>query len=203
MSSDNRYSFIREMRRLRKRRMRIAHYLATSGQHTSHSTDPADASETADVSCEPDEVIRHRLRESGYDPDLRRNHPELLMARMMRLLSILAIAAGVLSTALVIVAATAGTTYAATMGTDGSNLAAPGVDALNPVINKITTALIALMLAVAGFFLALGFFRLLLADGDTTQVERGKRSIKYGCIGLAGALLSPVIVTAIQGLFQQ
>lgn len=199
MSSDNRYSFIREMRRLRERRIRIARYIATRKQTPTGNTDGADVSEAADTGREADAVISHRLRASGYDPDRWRNDPNLLMARMMRLFTIVAIT----GLGVVVIVATAGSAYAATKTGTTSVLAAGDVDALNGVINNLRVWLVRLLLAVAALFLTIGFFRLAMADGDPGEVERGKRALKSAAIGLAGALLAPVIVTVIQGLFTQ
>lgn len=199
MSSEHRYSFIREVRRIRDRRLRIARYLSGRDSTTGRGGSEPGASQESDAGREPDVVVRHRLRESGYDPDRWRNDPHLLMARMMRLFTILAITGG----AVVVFAAHSGTAYAAAKTGTLGLLAEPNVDALNGVINKVTTWLVVLLASVATLFLTIGGVRYVLASGDPGEVEKAKSALKSAAVGYALALLAPAIISVVGGLFKQ
>jgi hypothetical protein len=75
----------------------------------------------------------------------------------------------------------------------------PGVADLAEVVNRMRLWLMGLLFAVATFFFSVGFFRYVMADGDTSEIERAKRSFKYAAIGVAGAILAPLLVTILTG----
>jgi hypothetical protein len=79
--------------------------------------------------------------------------------------------------------------------------AAPGTvlaaDSIEAVVNNIRVWLIALLGAVATLFLTVGGLRLMWANGDPGEAEKGKAALKSAAIGYALALLSPLIVTIV------
>jgi hypothetical protein len=78
----------------------------------------------------------------------------------------------------------------------GAVLAADSIEA---VVNNIRTWLMALLGAVATLFLTIGGLRLMWANGDPGEAEKGKAALKSAAIGYALALLSPLIVTIVAG----
>ncbi len=78
----------------------------------------------------------------------------------------------------------------------GPVLAADSVEA---VVNNIRTWLVALLAAVATLFLTIGGLRLMWANGDPGEAEKGKAALKSAATGYALALLSPLIVTVVAG----
>jgi hypothetical protein len=81
--------------------------------------------------------------------------------------------------------------------------AAPGTvlaaDSIEAVVNNIRVWLMALLGAVATLFLTVGGLRLMWANGDPGEAEKGKAALKSAAIGYALALLSPLIVTVVAG----
>ncbi len=80
---------------------------------------------------------------------------------------------------------------------------APGIvlaaDSIAAVVNNIRVWLMALLGAVATLFLTIGGLRLMWANGDPGEAEKGKAALKSAAIGYALALLSPLIVTVVAG----
>jgi len=72
-------------------------------------------------------------------------------------------------------------------------------DSVEAVVNNIRTWLFALLGAVATLFLTIGGLRLMWANGDPGEAEKGKAALKSAAIGYALALLSPLIVTVVAG----
>ena len=89
-----------------------------------------------------------------------------------------------------------GDATAAHAAVPGPVLAADSVEA---VVNNIRTWLFALLGAVATLFLTIGGLRLMWANGDPCEAEKGKAALKSAAIGYALALLSPLIVTVVAG----
>jgi hypothetical protein len=89
-----------------------------------------------------------------------------------------------------------GDSAAAHAAQTGPVLAADSVEA---VVNNIRTWLVALLAAVATLFLTIGGLRLMWANGDPGEAEKGKAALKSAAIGYALALLSPLIVTVVAG----
>jgi Type IV secretion system pilin len=89
-----------------------------------------------------------------------------------------------------------GDSAAAHAAVPGPVLAADSVEA---VVNNIRTWLFALLGAVATLFLTVGGLRLMWANGDPGEAEKGKAALKSAAIGYALALLSPLIVTVVAG----
>jgi Type IV secretion system pilin len=115
-------------------------------------------------------------------------------AVLRRLAADLAIAlAAVAAAAVVLVLGEATAAHAAV---PGPVLAADSVEA---VVNNIRTWLFALLGAVATLFLTVGGLRLMWANGDPGEAEKGKAALKSAAIGYALALLSPLIVTVVAG----
>ncbi len=86
--------------------------------------------------------------------------------------------------------------HAAQPGAPGTVLAADSVEA---VVNNIRTWLVAILAAVATLFLTIGGLRLMWANGDPGEAEKGKAALKSAAIGYALALLSPLIITVVAG----
>ncbi len=78
----------------------------------------------------------------------------------------------------------------------GPVLAAASIEA---VVNNIRTWLVALLAAVATLFLTIGGLRLMWANGDPGEAEKGKAALKSAAIGYGLALLAPLIVTIVAG----
>src|SRR4051812_25187422 len=75
-------------------------------------------------------------------------------------------------------------------------LAAESVEA---VVNNIRTWLVAILAAVATLFLTVGGLRLMWANGDPGEAEKGKAALKSAAIGYGLAMLAPLIVTIVGG----
>jgi len=74
------------------------------------------------------------------------------------------------------------------------------VNDLGTVINNLQAWIIGLLAAVATLFLVIGFARYMTAGGDPSEIERAKGALKAAAIGYAGALLAPVLMTALKGI---
>jgi hypothetical protein len=72
-------------------------------------------------------------------------------------------------------------------------------DSMETVVNNIRTWLVALLAAVATLFLTVGGLRLMWANGDPGEAEKGKAALRSAAIGYGLALLSPLIVTIVAG----
>jgi hypothetical protein len=72
-------------------------------------------------------------------------------------------------------------------------------DSVEVVVNNIRGWLVTLLAAVATLFLTIGGLRLMWANGDPGEAEKGKAALKSAAIGYALALLSPLIVTVVAG----
>ncbi len=114
------------------------------------------------------------------------------MSRPARLVPVLTAVAG-LVTAAILLAGTAA--YAAEPGAP-TVLAA---DSITAVVNNIRTWLVGILVAVATLFLTIGGLRLMWANGDPGEAEKGKAALKSAAIGYALALLAPLIVTVVGG----
>ena len=113
---------------------------------------------------------------------------------LRRLAADIAIALAAVTTAAVVLLLGDGT--AAHAAQTGPVLAADSVEA---VVNNIRTWLFALLGAVATLFLTVGGLRLMWANGDPGEAEKGKAALKSAAIGYALALLSPLLVTVVAG----
>lgn len=74
-------------------------------------------------------------------------------------------------------------------------LAAPAN--LEAVVENLRLWLFGLLVGVATLFLTLGSVRLIAANGDPTEAEKGKSALKSAALGYALALLAPLIVTIV------
>ncbi len=72
-------------------------------------------------------------------------------------------------------------------------------DSITAVVNNIRGWLVGILVAVATLFLTIGGLRLMWANGDPGEAEKGKAALKSAAIGYALALLSPLIVTIVAG----
>lgn len=77
-------------------------------------------------------------------------------------------------------------------------LAAPKT--IPQVIDGITGWIMGIIAVVATMFLVIGGLRYMAAGGDPAQVEQAKGNFKSALIGYALAVLSPVILKALQGI---
>ena len=67
------------------------------------------------------------------------------------------------------------------------------------MVNNIRTWLLTILVAVATLFLTIGGLRLMWANGDPGEAEKGKAALKSAAIGYGLALLAPLIVTIVAG----
>jgi hypothetical protein len=109
-----------------------------------------------------------------------------------------------LLSALTLVSALAGSVVAAasTVGyaaptPDPNAPPTPTVTSLDQVVNNIRAWLFGILLAVATLFLTIGGLRLMWANGDPGEAEKGKAALKSAAIGYCLALLAPLIVTIV------
>ncbi len=72
-----------------------------------------------------------------------------------------------------------------------------GVTSLQQVIDNIRVWLFGLLVAVATLFLTIGGVRLMWANGDPGEAEKGKAALRSAAIGYGLALLAPLIVTIV------
>jgi hypothetical protein len=72
-----------------------------------------------------------------------------------------------------------------------------GPASLDAVINNIRTWLVSILIAVATLFLTIGGLRLMWANGDPGEAEKGKAALKSAAVGYGLALLAPLIVTIV------
>ena len=68
------------------------------------------------------------------------------------------------------------------------------------VIDGITGWIMGIIAVVATMFLVIGGLRYMAAGGDPAQVEQAKSNCKSALIGYALAVLSPVVLQALQGI---
>jgi hypothetical protein len=81
---------------------------------------------------------------------------------------------------------------------DVQPLAAP--KSIPQVIDGITGWIMGIIALVATLFLTVGGLRYMAAGGDPAQVEQAKGNFKSALIGYALAVLSPVVLQALQGI---
>ena len=70
-------------------------------------------------------------------------------------------------------------------------------DSIEQVVGNIRTWLVGILVAVATLFLTVGGLRMLAANGDPGEVEKGKLALKSAAMGYALALLAPLFVTIV------
>ena len=68
---------------------------------------------------------------------------------------------------------------------------------LEAVVTNIRNWLVGILVAVATLFLTIGGLRMLAANGDPGEVEKGKLALKSAALGYALALLAPLFVTIV------
>jgi len=69
------------------------------------------------------------------------------------------------------------------------------------IINRIINFAITIMGSIAVLMFILGGFMFMLAQGDSNNLDKAKDILKYATIGLMVALLSYVIITSVQTIF--
>ena len=72
-------------------------------------------------------------------------------------------------------------------------------DSVVAVVNNIRAWLVGILVAVATLFLTIGGVRLMWANGDPGEAEKGKAALKSAAIGYGLAMLAPLIVTVVTG----
>ncbi len=73
-----------------------------------------------------------------------------------------------------------------------------------PIESLIVTVInyaLAVMGSIAVILVIIAGFMLMTAQGESTQIDKGKEIIKYAIIGLVAAFLSYIIVLFVQSLF--
>ena len=71
------------------------------------------------------------------------------------------------------------------------------VDSIQTVVNNIRLWLVGILVGVATLFLTIGGLRLMWANGDPGEVEKGKAALRSAAIGYGLAMLAPLIVTIV------
>ncbi|WP_241755931.1 pilin [Actinomadura sp. RB99] len=66
------------------------------------------------------------------------------------------------------------------------------------VINNLRNVIVGLLIALATLFATIGGVRYLLAGGDPSEAEAGKRTLRNAAIGYGIAALAPVLVQILQ-----
>jgi succinate dehydrogenase/fumarate reductase cytochrome b subunit len=72
-----------------------------------------------------------------------------------------------------------------------------GPDSIEAVVGNIRTWLVGILVAVATLFLTIGGLRLMWANGDPGEAEKGKAALKSAAVGYGLAMLAPLIVTIV------
>lgn len=107
-----------------------------------------------------------------------------------RLMSMLTLLGWLTGTVLVLFSTAA---YAA-----GADATVPmAAESIEAVVNNIRTWLVGILVAVATLFLTVGGLRLMWANGDPGEAEKGKAALKSAAVGYGLALLAPLIVTIV------
>ncbi len=128
-----------------------------------------------------------RRATTGPDQGSRRRAGFAVLGRLVAAVAVITAASAVF------LLGDASTAYAAQPG------AVLAADSIEAVVNNIRTWLVAILAAVATLFLTIGGLRLMWANGDPGEAEKGKAALKSAAIGYALALLSPLIVTVVAG----
>ncbi|MBO2465751.1 pilin [Actinomadura violacea] len=69
---------------------------------------------------------------------------------------------------------------------------------LEQVIDNLRNVIVGLLVALATLFATIGGVRYLLAGGDPSEAEAGKRTLRNAAIGYGIAALAPVLVQILQ-----
>ncbi|WP_301174574.1 pilin [Actinomadura geliboluensis] len=69
-----------------------------------------------------------------------------------------------------------------------------GEGRLQQVITNLRNVIVGLLVALATLFATIGGVRYLLAGGDPSEAEAGKRTLRNAAIGYGIAALAPVLV---------
>jgi hypothetical protein len=70
-------------------------------------------------------------------------------------------------------------------------------DSIEAVVNNIRAWLVGILVAVATLFLTVGGLRLMWANGDPGEAEKGKAALKSAAVGYGLSMLAPLIVTIV------
>lgn len=136
--------------------------------------------------------IRRRAQDQRATPAHR--PPLGLVTRLVycatHLISLLTLLGWLTGTALVLFSTAA---YAAEVGAPVP-MAAESIEA---VVNNIRAWLVGILVAVATLFLTVGGLRLMWANGDPGEAEKGKAALKSAAVGYGLAMLAPLIVTIV------
>lgn len=72
---------------------------------------------------------------------------------------------------------------------------------IESLAGKVINYALAIMGSIAVILMIIAGFMLMTAQGESTQIDKGKEIIKYAVIGLIVAFLSYIIVLFVQSLF--
>lgn len=75
----------------------------------------------------------------------------------------------------------------------------PGVASIPEVVDRMRLWLVGILFSVAVFYVTLGAVRYMSSNGDPSEAEKAKTSFRNAGIGLALAILAPLIVTIVVG----
>jgi len=76
----------------------------------------------------------------------------------------------------------------------------PGMARIVAILDGIRNALVAVLATLAIVSLTYAGVRYVLAGGDSSGVEKAKGAVRSALIGLALALLAPVVVAIVKGI---
>lgn len=76
----------------------------------------------------------------------------------------------------------------------------PGMARIVQILDGVRNALVAVLVALAVAMLTYAGVRYVIAGGDPSGVEKAKGAAKSALIGLALALLAPVVVSIAKGI---
>jgi hypothetical protein len=71
---------------------------------------------------------------------------------------------------------------------------------LREVIGNLTRLVVGFLVSLGTLFLTVGFARYMSANGDPSEVERAKASLRNAALGYGGAVLAPVFMRLLQSV---
>lgn len=78
----------------------------------------------------------------------------------------------------------------------------PGPDSIQEVVNRMRIWLVGILVTVSTLFLTVGGFRLMWANGDPGEIDKGKTALRNAAIGYGLAILAPLFVTILTGFLE-
>jgi hypothetical protein len=75
-----------------------------------------------------------------------------------------------------------------------------GLDQAKTVLDNIRNWVMGILASIATVFLSIGFVRRIVGAGNPEEQGKAKEAFKAAGIGYAGAALTPLIITILQGI---